>query len=241
MLADDNATNRKLGVLMLRRLGYEIDLANDGQQAIDACANNYYDIVYMDIEMPEVDGFEATKIIREQHNHPDLRIVAMTANAMRGAREECIAAGMDDYIAKPIKLEHLVRTLNLKTVRQESEATPPRSSQVIDPSAIDTLLEMIGGDKEAIQELIDSYLSEAPKLVTQLETGLQNQDNDLIRRAAHTLKSSSNDFGAYSLGELCKELETACRDGSLDFTLATDQIAAVDNLYREVAEALANS
>ncbi|NKB76745.1 MAG: response regulator [Gammaproteobacteria bacterium] len=241
LLADDNATNRKLGVLMLKRLGYVIDLANDGQEAIDACAKNQYDIIFMDIEMPEVDGFEATRTIRQKYDRPTLSIVAMTANAMRGAREECIAAGMDDYIAKPIKLENLIRALKLQSTTfntiDPAEETEGQPNQV-DVSAIDGLLEMIGGDQEAIVELIDSYLTEGPNLVNELKTGLAQQDIKLIRRSSHTLKSSSDDFGAYPLRDLCKQMENDTQNESFDFQVAVTQVQKITEAYDLVEKEL---
>ena len=240
LLADDNATNRKLGVLMLRRLGYEIDLVNDGQEAIDACAQNQYDIVFMDIEMPNVDGFEATQEIREKYNTPELNIVAMTANAMRGAREECLAAGMDDYIAKPIKLDNLIRVLRFESEANSiSQEDGQKGFDGIDESALDALLEMIGGDKDAMNELIDSYLTEGPGLLDGLSTGFAKHDEALIQRAAHTLKSSSNDFGAYQLRDLCKGMEESARSGNLKFDAALkDQIEHISRVYSSVEEAL---
>ena len=228
LLADDNATNRKLGVLMLRRLGYEIDLVNDGQEAIEAARDNEYDIIFMDIEMPDVDGLEATREIRAHHDRPGLRIVAMTANAMRGAREECIAAGMDDYIAKPIQPEQLVRVLTQQSAASEStNASGGNAGNQIDVTALDSLLEMIGGDKPSLLELIDSYLTEAPGLLQQLEQGLAAESLDVIRRSAHTLKSSSNDFGAYQLRDLCKEVEDGARSGELSLDDAKSKIEKI--------------
>ena len=241
LLADDNATNRKLGKLMFAKFGYDIDMVEDGQEAVKAVSQSAYDIVFMDIEMPNMDGLTATRNIRNELKQSDLRIVAMTANAMRGAREECIAAGMDDYISKPIRPEKLIRALML----DEPENTAPEKSDedlsvgaALDTSALEGLLEMIGGDQDSLKELIDSYLSESPKLIEDLEAGLDGQNQDLIKRSAHTLKSSSNDFGAMGLQKMSESLETDARAGDLDYSAVTEQVAQIKTNYSAVADAL---
>jgi CheY-like chemotaxis protein len=117
LVADDNEVNRKVAVLHLRKLGHEADIAANGREALAALAANPYDLVLMDAHMPELDGFETTRIIRKAQAsgdstyQPRLAIIAMTAHAMDGAREECLAAGMDDYLPKPVRLERLKELL----------------------------------------------------------------------------------------------------------------------------------
>jgi len=116
LLAEDNAVNQKLALRLLAQLGYEARVAGDGQQAIDALVDSAFDVVLMDVQMPELDGLEATRRIRNRWPDRDLRIVAMTANAMAGDREACLAAGMDDYISKPIRVADLTAALERASV-----------------------------------------------------------------------------------------------------------------------------
>jgi len=115
LLAEDNAVNQKLALRLLERMGYSADVAGDGQQAIDALAAKAYDVVLMDVQMPELDGLEASRRIRRQWPDRAIRIIAMTANAMAEDRDACLAAGMDDYVSKPIRVEALVGALEKAT------------------------------------------------------------------------------------------------------------------------------
>ena len=111
LLAEDNLVNQKLATRLLEQMGYRIDLASNGQEALESVARQKYDVVLMDVQMPEMDGLEASRRINAEFPDTRPRIVAMTANAMQGDRERCLAAGMDDYIAKPIRVENLVAAL----------------------------------------------------------------------------------------------------------------------------------
>ena len=236
LLADDNPTNQKLGLLVLKRLGYRADVAGNGLEVIEALERQTYDVVLMDIEMPEMDGVEATQLIKAQFPPEKCpRIVAVTANAMAGDRERFLDAGMDDYISKPIRVEALVDALTAVGKKAPAE-TERENAGAIDTSSLDNLLEVVGGDREALVELTESFLANGPDLLNQLRSSVGNEDVAGFRRAAHTLKSSATDFGATALADLCAGLEAAAKtDGRIG---TEDEVSRVSALYVEVDAAL---
>jgi CheY-like chemotaxis protein/HPt (histidine-containing phosphotransfer) domain-containing protein len=254
LLAEDHATNQKLALMLLNRLGYRADVAANGLEALEALERQPYDVVLMDMQMPEMDGLEATgHILRRWPSEGRPRIIAMTANAMEGDREAYLAAGMDDYVSKPIRVEELVRALSESrptnmsndvngsaTEDVEQTLTEAESAgdtqQILDPAALETLLELVGGEKALVAELIDSFLEEAPPLFTQLRQSVEQGDAAGLRMAAHTIKSSSNDFGATALAELCRELEEMGKNGTLEG--AAELTAQAEAEYERVQAAL---
>jgi CheY-like chemotaxis protein len=243
LLAEDHPTNQKLALRLLERLGYRADVAANGLEVLAAIERQHYDVILMDMQMPEMDGLEATRTIRRREaeaGSPRLSIVAMTANAMQGDRELCVAAGMDDYVSKPIRVGELVDALEKIQGHKSGDGagqddhdgqapqedgpweTPPPAGQatgkdgaVLDPSALENLLELIGDEPEILAEMIDSYLETAPPLLAQLNQSLASGDAAAFRLAAHTLKSGSADFGATALSKLCEQLEEMGKAGTL--------------------------
>jgi CheY-like chemotaxis protein len=246
LLAEDNATNQKLAVALLGRLGYRPDVAANGREAVDALARQPYDLVLMDVQMPEMDGFDATRHVRRvlpPERQP--RIVAMTANAMQGDREACLAAGMDDYVSKPIRLNELIRVLSF----------PPRvpgagyplagggaGSAPLDPAGMSNLLEILGGDFADLATIIDTWLEDLPRLLGDLGDYAAKGDAAGVQRMAHSLKSNAADFGATSLAAMCQGLELAARDHRLDglndaIALIRTEASAVASAVRGIREA----
>jgi len=224
LLADDHATNRMLGLKILARLGYQAEAADSGSAVLEALRRKEFDVVLMDIQMPEMDGFETTRAIRESRPDGLPRIVAMTANAMQGDREACLTAGMDDYLSKPIEVAALVGALRARAgSADETEPAPVVRAPAVggagpampDPTAMRKLTDLVGGDPRLVGELIESYLEETPKLLARLEAAMRAGDADGVRLAAHTLKSSSADFGALALADLARDLEAKARAGSM--------------------------
>jgi CheY-like chemotaxis protein/HPt (histidine-containing phosphotransfer) domain-containing protein len=230
LLAEDNATNQKLALRLLERFGYRADVAGNGLETLEALRRQPYDVVLMDVQMPEMDGLEATRtIVQEWAQEQRPRIVAMTANAMREDREACLAAGMDDYLSKPIRVEELIRALGqcrpLPDSGQErphvarSEDGEPGGSTTntpLDKVALERLREMVGGDPEILTELIDTFLEDGPHLLADMRQAVKKGDAGGLRLAAHGLKSNSADFGATVLAEMCRELEMMGKAGMLD-------------------------
>lgn len=210
LLAEDHVTNQKLALMMLKKLGYRADVAANGLEAVEAVQRQDYDVVLMDMQMPEMDGLQATREIRSQFADP-IRpyIVAMTANAMQGDRELCLQAGMNDYVSKPVRVEALVTALeNSKPATSGgAETGQSAASTVLDLTALEMLLEVIGGEQELLEELIESFIEEAPPLLSRMRQAQIKGDGAGLRLTAHTLKSSANDFGATAFAQLCQELE----------------------------------
>jgi signal transduction histidine kinase/CheY-like chemotaxis protein len=214
LLADDHPTNQKLGRAILKRLGYRADVAANGLEVLEAMERQNYDLILMDIEMPEMDGVEATRrIIATYPEAKRPKIIAVTANAMEGDRERFIAAGMSEYVSKPIKVDVLVRAMQfcLGATPEKTEEPMSETPGELDPKALDQLLEVIGGDREALKELVQSFLDEGPDLVNRLRGAVEVNDAEALRRAAHTLKGSATDFGALTLASLCREIEAMGR------------------------------
>ncbi|MBA3737645.1 MAG: PAS domain S-box protein [Actinobacteria bacterium] len=214
LVVEDNAVNQQLVLLMLQKVGYRADVAANGVEALEALERQPYDAVLMDVEMPEMDGLEATRRIhrrwpREGRPH----IVAVTANAMQGERELCIQAGMDDYIAKPIHIDEL--TAALSRARRRPGAPPPQSP--VDHAVIGRLVASLGEQGPgSVAALIETFLGHVPDQIATFSTALEQREADVIRREAHTMKSNAATFGALRLAELCRELEAGVKAGTLD-------------------------
>ena len=196
LLAEDNVVNQKLALRLLQQMGYRADLASNGIEAIECVERQTYDVVLMDVQMPEMDGLEASRRITAQVAAGERpRIVAMTANAMQGDREMCLAAGMDDYITKPIRVDQLVEALNPCATPEQGH---DMNAAVIDPATFAELQDTAGA--EFVAELVDTFLEEAPGMLAELRSARAEGDAERFRRAAHSLKSNSHTFGALSLG-----------------------------------------
>ena len=247
LVAEDNAVNRRLARALLGKLGYEADVVENGREALAALEHQPYDVVLMDVQMPELDGLEATRRIRARFPPGEgPTIIATTANAMEGDREECLAAGMDDHLPKPIRVDELSRALarcRPLTDAPRGSATDEstaRADDALDGAALETLAASLGGEGEgwaAVQELIDAFLEDAPTEIATLRSAVERGDAEEARRLAHTLKSNGATFGAQTLAELCRRLEVLGRQGGLDGALGLLERAEAE--WKRVREALA--
>ncbi|NEO57567.1 MAG: response regulator [Okeania sp. SIO3B5] len=241
LLAEDNVVNQKVAINILKNLGYRVDVAANGLEVLVALRRQSYNVVLMDVQMPEMDGLTATRqICTEWEKEKRPRIIAMTANAMQGDRENCLAAGMDDYISKPVRLEALTTALskcNFPETKTEQDVLPqPELEGVVDLSVLQELKEMAGGESELLVEVIDCYLEDSPKLLDEMSQAIKQQEAKLLQRSAHSMKSSSASVGANNLSELCKELEYIGRGG---ITEGADKILSQAQAeYRLVETAL---
>jgi PAS domain S-box-containing protein len=221
LVAEDNPVNMRVATLMLSRLGYRADGVANGIEAVDAVNRLPYDAVLMDCQMPEMDGFEATAAIRRLGGaRGSIPIIAMTANAMAGDRERCLAAGMDDYVAKPV-IEKELETALLRWIAPPRErAARPAGSQApsqpaVDARALEELRQLGGEDGDDMSgELIALYLRDAPALLAAMRAAAAAGDAPALRQAAHGLKSSSGYLGARRLSQMCAELERQAREGA---------------------------
>jgi len=211
LLAEDNMVNQKVALQILRRLGYRADVAANGLEVLTAIGQQPYDLVLMDVQMPEMDGLEATRQIVQRWPGDRPRIVAMTANAMQGDRDQCLQAGMDDYISKPIRIDELTRILRQSAVPLHGPAPdPPRTTAAVDLTVLrDFAATVGGGSPDFLAEIMLSYLDSTDQLLADMATAYCQQDWLTLKRVAHTLKSSSATVSATGLASLCQALEAA--------------------------------
>jgi PAS domain S-box-containing protein len=236
LLAEDNAVNQKVALRLLSRLGYRADVAANGLEALAALQRQAYDVVLMDVQMPEMDGLEAARRINQgwpPGTRP--RIIAMTANAMQGDREKCLDAGMDDYITKPIHTEALIEALGKTQPQPLQPDTPQDSARApIDLKKFEDFCQAMGAD--FISEIIDIFNDDAPKLLEDMKLAFCINDPKLFSRSAHSLKSNSAQFGAMNLAEMAKELEVLGKEGKL--IGVPEKVARLEAEYEIVKEAL---
>jgi signal transduction histidine kinase/DNA-binding response OmpR family regulator/HPt (histidine-containing phosphotransfer) domain-containing protein len=228
LLVEDNPVNQELGCEMLRSLGCSVAVAEDGAKALDAVRQGAYAAVLMDCQMPVMDGFEATRRLRDAEQARGaarLPVVALTANALQGDRERCLAAGMDDYLSKPFTLAQLAKILGRwvpagDSVEPVTAQEPPpgdRAEPRLDPQALDAVRALQRpGAPDMVRRIVGLYLESAAKLVPALREAAASGEGPAVRAAAHSLKSASANVGAMRLSVLCKELEGLAREGSLD-------------------------
>ena len=210
LVAEDNPVNQKVATRMLENLGYRADVAKDGREALEALARNPYDAVLMDVQMPEMDGYEATAEIRRREEEDQGRhtpVIAMTANAMQGDREKALEAGMDDYISKPVKSEELAAVLKPWIPADGSSKDP------LDPGVLASLREL--GDPDLISELAQIFLDDTSSRLTALREAVEGDDASSVERIAHTLKGSSGNMGATRMAAICAELQNVGASGNL--------------------------
>ena len=218
LLAEDNVVNQKVATKTLSKLGYRIDIAANGFEVLDALARQPYDVVLMDVQMPELDGLEATRRIRSsvpQSRQP--HIIAMTANAMQSDREECLAAGMNGYLSKPVRIEELVSALERSPA---STIAPDDASEMMTGAVESAMLERFHaslGDSSPsiVVEIIDMFLEDLPLQIGSLLQSAAGETAPMIERVAHTIKSSAATIGARALSKQCEELESLARVGDL--------------------------
>ena len=210
LLVEDHLVNQKVAVRMVEGLGHHARVASDGRQALDALAGGPFDLVLMDVQMPVMDGFEAIRAIRdaEAGTGRHQRVIALTAHAMAGDRDRCLAAGFDDYLPKPLRQAQLREALDASP-RPDARAEGPPPGR----SALDDLLAICGGDEEFARELAASVLDSAPDGLAELERAILLGEPERVVGHAHGLKGVFATIGAEDLAEACREVEEAARLG----------------------------
>jgi len=226
LLAEDNVVNQRLAVRLLEKRGHTVRVASNGQEALQALEEQPFDLVLMDVEMPEMGGFEATGIIRdrEKKTGEHLPIIAMTAHAMKGDRERCLAVGMDHYVAKPINAQELAQ------VMQELMARNPPGEEsveeILDPAAA---LQRVGGDRELLHQIAVLFRTHCPGWMAAIRDAIAQKDGAQLERAAHALRGAVSNFGAVRACAEAERLETLGHEGKL-----AEATGAFANLEREI-------
>jgi len=233
LVAEDNTTNQQVARAIIEKLGYRVDLVADGKEAIKVLSDLPYDIVFMDCQMPGMDGFEATEAIRAENspvlNHK-IPIIAMTAHAMVGYREKCLDSGMDDFVAKPVNPRSVADVIEKwlspkkkaragkgKSANSQVEVVPaennnedPNDTPYIPVFNRSTLLERLSGNEKLFKTIIDQFLIDIPSRISSLKDALTHNDLDSARIQAHTIKGASANIAALALREVAEKLEHAC-------------------------------
>jgi CheY-like chemotaxis protein len=251
LLVEDNPVNQQLATRLLEKWGHRVTLAADGQQALDALEQKSFDVALMDMQMPVMDGLEATQEIRRREaaqGKARLYIIAMTANAMQGDREVCLDAGMDDYIAKPIKAADLAAKLHLLSWTD----APGRASAAGDSGAIaarpldagaplagfDYAAAVRAMDADIVEAVAPAFLDHFPKDCIRLRDGLAAADAAIVKQVAHSMRGSLSAFGAEPAARRATELEALARAGDLrDAAALAEQLFAEAGCLLKVLEA----
>jgi signal transduction histidine kinase/DNA-binding response OmpR family regulator len=233
LIAEDNQINRAVAAGILAKRGHSLVHAGNGREAVDAVARETFDVILMDVQMPEMDGFEATRLIRafEEGTGRHTRIVAMTAHAMAGDRERCLAAGMDDYVSKPLRKENLVQALSgadVAAIKDEKETTFVYDRE--------EMLSQCEGDEGLVSELVSIFQENTPQIVRSIGEAIEQQDAPALAGSAHKLLSSLGAFGAKQAGILARRLERHGQEN--DFRGAKERLGALQRHIDEICVAL---
>jgi PAS domain S-box-containing protein len=234
LLAEDNPVNQEVAVHLLERRGHSVIVAEDGRQAISAIEKHTFDLVLMDVQMPEMGGLEATKLIREKEGSAGrhVPIVAMTAHAMQGDRERCMEAGMDGYLAKPIDPKTFLQTVeamagNNAGIASQAEAENSKEDGKVDAKS---LLVRFSGNRKLLRSIVKTFREDCPRMMARIRAALSARDAVALADAAHALKGSVGNFGPTAALETTREMEKGARQGKLDgawelYATLEDQIA----------------
>ena len=258
LLVEDNEVNRRVELATLSRLGYKPDVAHDGFGAVEAAGARDYDVILMDCQMPGMDGFEATRLIRAaEAGRRHVQIVALTANAIESDRERCLAAGMDAYLPKPVRPAAMRQALaDLLQPTEPRAPTPerpdetaadpavtaaanvpdPPDNSVLEPEALETIWLLADGDEAMVESLLTLYLDEAETHVAGIVAAVDAGDADAMWRVAHTLRGSSGHVGATMIGRIAAELETHGKAGSADQAQLAARLAGALDRTRSAFE-----
>ncbi|KPA11934.1 multi-sensor hybrid histidine kinase [Candidatus Magnetomorum sp. HK-1] len=244
LLVEDSEMNKKLASVFLKKMGYMVDTASNGEEAIVMLSKNTYDLVLMDIQMPVMDGLEATKFIRageKDIKNSKIPIIALTANAMTQDRKRCLAAGMTDYIAKPFKPEDLKLKIEQILGKEKSSKTKSSSSKGRSKSRSSipcryydkkAILNRIDNDHDLFRQLIELFVKEVPRQINQIKQAIKNNNADNVTLYAHTIKGSAYNIRAMELKQIAFDIEQAGKAKNIN--LAASKINALENTYENL-------
>ncbi len=248
LLAEDNAVNQKVALRQLQNMGHTVEVVANGVEALAALAITPYEIVLMDCQMPELDGYEATTEIRRRETDTAAHtiIIAMTAHALQGEREKCLAAGMDDYISKPVKAHELDELLTRwsTTLGKVDEGDQPtvalatRAGEIISPAMLEDLRELQSKDEpDLVNELIHLYIKETQGQLAKMHAAVNRQDRQELPQLTHGLKGSSSSLGVLGMVSRCCELELKLKKGGLFESVAL--LSGLEQEFARIVEAFA--
>jgi PAS domain S-box-containing protein len=239
LLAEDNPVNQQLALELLEKRGHSVIVAENGRQAIEAIDNHAFDLVLMDVQMPEMGGLEATEAIREKEKTTGAHvpIVAMTAHAMEGDRERCLRSGMDGYVAKPIDPKSFLRSVeqyaNLGTTVEPPIESEESAKKCLDAAA---LIGRFTGNRKLLASIVKTFREDCPQMMGRIREALKKHDAGAVADAAHALKGSVGNFGATAAFETAREIEKGARQGTLDGTW--DKYATLEDNIAQLLPAL---
>lgn len=237
LLAEDNQVNQKLAVNILEKRGHKVSVANNGQQALDALEVEQFDMVLMDVQMPQLDGMEATRAIREKEKSTKthIPIVAMTAHAMKGDKERCLASGMDAYVTKPIQTNELFEVIDGigKSISLSSANNAPLIKSSVNMAE---LLARVDGDMSLLKEIVEIFLCDAPNMMADIQNSIACGDAEALEKSAHALKGSVGNFSAKPAFEAAFTLEKIGR--SRDMSRALDAYIDLEKKMEQLKRTL---
>jgi len=255
LLAEDNLVNQQVAVGMLSKLGVTTEVANHGKEALDLLSKNDYDLVFMDVQMPEMDGYQATQAIREGlagEKNKNIVIIAMTAHALEGDRSKCIEAGMNDYISKPIVIERLVEVLEkwtsekmqiekepltiVKKFPSDKEHSTSKTTHTDIRMVFDykSFMKRVMEDKELARTILNSFMEDVPKQIEILKKYIEENRITEAERQAHSIKGASANIGGEQVRELAFRIEKLCKEGNI--TEVPELIKQLDEQFKELSE-----
>jgi len=242
LVVEDNPVNQRLATILLEGQGHTVVLAENGREALARFAPDRFDVVLMDVQMPEMDGFEATAAIRQLESTAGrhVPIVGVTAHAMKGDRERCLAAGMDGYLSKPIRPETLFEAMDA-VVKGRPQAEPPPDPDSGTKVLHDReLLAMVGGDSDVVSELARLFLEDGPRRLEDIKAALAAGDHEAVRSAAHTLKGSAASICATRTADAALRLEKLAEATDLAgargaFAALSVEVAQLEQALRRLA------
>jgi signal transduction histidine kinase/DNA-binding response OmpR family regulator/HPt (histidine-containing phosphotransfer) domain-containing protein len=230
LLAEDNPVNQKVAAGLLGKRGHDITIVANGLEALEALARETFDVVLMDVQMPEMGGLEATEEIRrrEKETGQHVRIVAMTAHAMSGDRDRCLSAGMDGYLSKPIKPDMLYAVVEEDAPGKDAPRARPARTEARPGPAVDgsALMERLGGDRQLFTEVIQAFMDDCPAQLRAIKSAVDGRDVDLVRTTAHTLKGTAGNLSANGLFAAAQTLERVA---------AERRVEALEAAWRQLA------
>jgi PAS domain S-box-containing protein len=242
LVAEDNIVNQKVALRQLQKLGYSADAVANGLEVLQAIKQIPYDLILMDCQMPELDGYETTRIIRaEEHRKARsgrrLFIVAMTANALAGDREECISAGMDDYISKPVRMDEIDAAIS-RGLKNLNDPSGNEAADILDMETLQGVRDLrTPGDPDPLAELIDLFIGDTPPRLAKIMDAFKAGDAQELERAAHALKGSSSNLGAKCLAAACADVMALAREGKLPDVSAIARVLAEFERLKPALEA----